>query len=172
MRSRIMNLKEINPLVLAYLGDSVYETYIRLFLVKKNIPNIGSLQKESLSYVTAKSQASILTKLIDANFFDEEELTIIRRARNTKGHMPPKGCDLATYHFATAFEAVIGYLYLKGDNKKIMNLMEKIEMLLNDCLIDISEVDGFVVSKGPGSFTGLRIGMATFKGLSMGANKP
>jgi ribonuclease-3 family protein len=63
-----------------------------------------------------------------ANFFDEEELTIIRRARNTKGHKPPKGCDLATYHFATAFEAVIGYLYLKGDNKKIMNLMEKIEM--------------------------------------------
>lgn len=123
-----MNLKEINPLVLAYLGDSVYETYIRLFLVKKNIPNIGSLQKESLSYVTAKSQASILTKLIDANFFDEEELTIIRRARNTKGHKSPKGCDLATYHFATAFEAVIGYLYLKGDNEKIMNLMEKIEM--------------------------------------------
>lgn len=123
-----MNLKEINPLVLAYLGDSVYETYIRLFLVKKNIPNIGSLQKESLSYVTAKSQASILTKLIDANFFDEEELTIIRRARNTKGHKPPKVCDLATYHFATAFEAVIGYLYLKGDNEKIMNLMEKIEM--------------------------------------------
>ena len=123
-----MNLKEINPLVLAYLGDSVYETYIRLFLVKKNIPNIGSLQKESLSYVTAKSQASILTKLIDANFFDEEELTIIRRARNTKGHKPPKGCDLATDHFATAFEAVIGYLYLKGDNEKIMNLMEKIEM--------------------------------------------
>ncbi len=122
-----MNLKEINPLVLAYLGDSVYETYIRLFLVKKNIPNIGSLQKESLSYVTAKSQASILTRLIDANFFDEEELTIIRRARNTKGHKPPKGCDLATYHFATAFEAVIGYLYLKGDNEKIMNLMEKIE---------------------------------------------
>lgn len=123
-----MNLKEINPLILAYLGDSVYETYIRLFLVKKNIPNIGSLQKESLSYVTAKSQASILTKLIDDNFFDEEELTIIRRARNTKGHKPTKGCDLATYHFATAFEAVIGYLYLKGDNKKIMNLMEKIEM--------------------------------------------
>ncbi len=123
-----MNLKEINPLVLAYLGDSVYETYIRLFLVKKKIPNIGSLQKESLSYVTAKSQASILTKLIDANFFDEEELTIIRRARNTKGHKPPKCCDLATYHFATAFEAVIGYLYLKGDNEKIMNLMEKIEM--------------------------------------------
>lgn len=123
-----MNLKEINPLVLAYLGDSVYETYIRLFLVKKNIPNIGSLQKKSLSYVTAKSQASILTKLIDANFFDEEELTIIRRARNTKGHKPPKGCDLTTYHFATAFEAVIGYLYLKGDNEKIMNLMKKIEM--------------------------------------------
>ena len=123
-----MNLKEINPLVLAYLGDSVYDTYIILFLVMKNIPNIGSLQKESLSYVTAKRQALILNKLVKDNFFNEEELAIIRRARNTKGHKPPKGCDLATYHFATAFEAVIGYLYLKGDNEKIMNLMEKIEM--------------------------------------------
>ena len=55
-----MNLNEINPLVLAYLGDSVYETYIRLYLVKQNIPTIGKLQHTSLFYVTAKSQANIL----------------------------------------------------------------------------------------------------------------
>ena len=121
-----MNLKEINPLVLAYLGDSIYETYIRLFLVKKNIPNIGSLQKESLSYVTAKRQALILNKLVKDNFFNEEELAIIRRARNTKGHRLPKGCDLATYHLATAFEAIIGYLYLKENKERIDNLMERI----------------------------------------------
>lgn len=121
-----MNLKEINPLVLAYLGDSIYETYIRLFLVKKNIPNIGSLQKESLSYVTAKRQALILNKLVKDNFFNEEELAIIRRARNTKGHRPPKCCDLATYHLATAFEAIIGYLYLKENKERIDNLMERI----------------------------------------------
>ncbi|MBD9099163.1 ribonuclease III [bacterium] len=126
MRSNVMNLKEINPLVLAYLGDSIYETYIRLFLVKKNIPNIGSLQKESLSYVTAKKQALILNKLVKDNFFNEEELAIIRRARNTKGHRPPKGCDLATYHLATAFEAIIGYLYLKENKERIDNLMERI----------------------------------------------
>ncbi len=123
-----MNLNEINPLVLAYLGDSVYETYIRLYLVKQNIPTIGKLQHTSLFYVTAKSQANIIDRLIKTNFFNDEELDIIRRARNTKGHKPPKGCDLATYHFATAFEAVIGYLYLKGNNDKIKKLMEQVEM--------------------------------------------
>ena len=69
-------------------------------------------------------------------------------------------------------EFVLGEYTLNFKREHSVILMEKIEMLLNDCQIDISEVDGFVVSKGPGSFTGLRIGMATIKGLSMGANKP
>ena len=67
-------------------------------------------------------------------------------------------------------EFVLGEYTLNFKREHSVILMEKIEMLLNDCQIDISEVDGFVVSKGPGSFTGLRIGMATIKGLSMGAN--
>ncbi|MCQ2969356.1 MAG: tRNA (adenosine(37)-N6)-threonylcarbamoyltransferase complex dimerization subunit type 1 TsaB [Clostridium sp.] len=69
-------------------------------------------------------------------------------------------------------EHLLGEFTLNFKREHSVILMEKIEMLLNDCNIDISEVDGFVVSKGPGSFTGLRIGMATVKGLSMGTNKP
>ena len=69
-------------------------------------------------------------------------------------------------------EFVLGEYTLNFKREHSVILIEKIEMLLNDCQIDISEVDGFVVSKGPGSFTGLRIGMATIKGLSMGANMP
>lgn len=69
-------------------------------------------------------------------------------------------------------EDLLGEFTLNFKREHSVILMEKIEMLLKDCNIDISEVDGFVVSKGPGSFTGLRIGIATVKGLSMGSNKP
>ena len=69
-------------------------------------------------------------------------------------------------------EHLLGEFTLNFKREHSVILMEKIEMLLKDCNIDISEVDGFVVSKGPGSFTGLRIGMATVKGLSMGSNRP
>ena len=69
-------------------------------------------------------------------------------------------------------EHLLGEFTLNFKREHSVILMEKIEMLLKDCNIDISEVDGFLVPKGPGSFTGLRIGMATVKGLSMGSNKP
>lgn len=69
-------------------------------------------------------------------------------------------------------ENLLGEFTLNFKREHSVILMDKIESLLKDCNIDINEVDGFVVSKGPGSFTGLRIGMATVKGLSMGSNKP
>lgn len=69
-------------------------------------------------------------------------------------------------------EHVLGEFTINFKREHSVILMEKVEELLKDCEIDINDVDGFVVSKGPGSFTGLRIGMATVKGLSMGSNKP
>ena len=110
-----MNLLEINVLVLAYLGDSVYENYIRDFLIKKGISNVNVLQQESIKYVSAKNQAKFLKELIDLDFFTEEELSVIRRARNYKSNRHPKNCDIITYKHATALEAVIGYLNLKND---------------------------------------------------------
>ena len=69
-------------------------------------------------------------------------------------------------------EYILGEYTLNFKREHSVILMDKVQMLLKDCEVDIDEIDGFVVSKGPGSFTGLRIGMATVKGLSMGSNKP
>ena len=107
-----MDVREINPLVLAFLGDSIYEVYIRKYLINRGIANVNDLQTESINYVSAKSQAGLLKKMMDEEFFVEEEIDVIKRARNSKSKSHPKNCDIVTYKHATAFEALIGYLYL------------------------------------------------------------
>ena len=106
----------MNNLVLAYLGDAVYELYIRENLIKKGICKVKDLQKESIKYVSAKSQVDILERLIETNFFKEEEIDIIKRGRNAKGHKS-KSTDIVTYKKSTGFECLIGYLYLNDKNR-------------------------------------------------------
>ena len=121
-----MNLEGMNVLVFAYLGDTIYEDYIRKFLIKKGIPHVDDLQKEAVKYVSASSQASFLKELINNNFFTEEELGVIRRARNYKTKSHAKSCDIVTYKHATALEAIIGYLELKSNKVRINEIMEQI----------------------------------------------
>lgn len=122
-----MDLNTVNVLVFAYLGDTIYEDYIRKYLIiNKKIPNVNDLQKESINYVSAMSQANYLNKLIENNFFTEEELSVIRRARNYKSKSHPKSCDIVTYKHATALEAVIGYLELSNRQDRINELMKQI----------------------------------------------
>ena len=122
-----MDLNTVNVLVFAYLGDTIYEDYIRKYLIiNKRVPNVNDLQKEAINYVSAKSQAVFLNNLIEKNFFNEEELSVIRRARNYKSKSHPKGCDIVTYKHATALEAVIGYLELSNNHNRINALMEQI----------------------------------------------
>ena len=89
-----MDVRNINVLVLAYLGDTIYEDYIRRFLIKSGIANVNDLQTESIKYVSAKSQSMFLTNLIDENFFSEEELDVIKRARNNTSKAHPKNTDI------------------------------------------------------------------------------
>lgn len=121
-----MNVLEVNSLALAYLGDSIYESYIREYLIKKGISHVNDLQVESLNYVSAKSQARILKDLMDKNVFTEEELTIIKRARNTKSKSHPKSCDIITYQHATSLEALFGYLKLRKNEERIEEIISKI----------------------------------------------
>ncbi len=121
-----MTVLEINVLVLAYLGDTIYENYVRRFLINKNIANVNDLQKESVKYVSAVNQAKFIKELIDEDFFTAEELNVIKRARNYKNNSHPKNCDIVTYKYATALEALIGYLDLSKNNKRIDEIMEKI----------------------------------------------
>ena len=121
-----MNVLEVSSLALAYLGDSIYESYIREYLIKKGISHVNDLQVESLNYVSAKSQARILKDLMDKNIFTDEELTIIKRARNTKSKSHPKSCDIITYQHATSLEALFGYLKLRKNEERIEEIISKI----------------------------------------------
>ena len=119
-----MNVLEINVLVLAYLGDTIYENYVRKFLIQKGIANVDLLQKEAISYVSAKSQAAFLQKMLDQDFLLEDEIDVFKRARNYKTTSHPKSCDIITYKYATGLEAIIGYL-------EIINHRERIDEIMN-----------------------------------------
>ena len=120
----IMQTREINVLVLAYLGDTIYENYVRKFLIKKGIANVNLLQKEAIAYVSAKSQAAFLTKMIDDGFLTDEEVVIVKRARNYKTTSHPKSCDIVTYKYATGLESLIGYLDLENRRERIDEIMK------------------------------------------------
>ena len=118
-----MNLLEVNVLVLAYMGDTVYEDYIRKYLINKGIGNVNDLQTEALKYVSAINQAKFLTEMIDNNYLFEKELDIVKRARNYKTTSHPKSCDIITYKYATGLEALIGYLYLDNNIERVNEIM-------------------------------------------------
>ena len=118
-----MNVKEINVLVLAYLGDTIYENYVRKYLIGKGIGNVNDLQKESVNYVSAKSQAKYLQEMMDKNFLSDNEITVVKRARNYKTTSHPKNCDIVTYKYATGLESLIGYLDLEGKRDRIDEIM-------------------------------------------------
>ena len=118
-----MDLKEINVLVLAYLGDAIYEYYVRNYLIDKKIANVNDLQNNAINYVSANTQAKYLTEMLDQEFLTEEEIDVVKRARNYKTTSHPKNCDIITYKYATGLEALIGYLDLKKDKERINEIM-------------------------------------------------
>lgn len=119
-----MNINEVNILALAYLGDSVYELYIRDFLINKGIYKVNNLQKESLNYVTAKAQSKFIENLLDNNLLNEDELDIVKRGRNAKVYSHPKNTDILTYKYATSLECLFGYLYLLKKYDRIDELLK------------------------------------------------
>lgn len=118
-----MNVLEINVLVLAYLGDTIYENYIRRHLINSGIGNVNDLQKNATNYVSAVNQAKFLTEMMDSDFLSSEELDVVKRARNYKTTSHPKSCDIITYKYATGLEALIGYLDLKNNKERIDEIM-------------------------------------------------
>ena len=118
-----MKVVEINSLVLAYLGDTVYENYVRKFLVQQGIAHVDELQKKAVQYVSANSQSRFLQRMIDDNFVTEKELGVVKRSRNYKSTSHPKSCDIITYKYATGLEALIGYLDLEQKSDRIQEIM-------------------------------------------------
>lgn len=114
-------VKRNDPVVLAYIGDSLYDLYVRCRLAFSGDYSAGSLHKMSIKYVCARGQAKALDIVEDA--LGEEEKNIVRRARNAKT-TPPKNCDKTTYIKATAFEALAGYLYLTSNSERLEEMFK------------------------------------------------
>lgn len=115
--------KALNPLQLAFVGDGIYELYIRSYVLSSNRElNVHKLHKEAVNYVKAHGQSEIIKALMDA--LTEEELYIFKRGRNAKSATVPKNADVTEYRYATGFEAVVGYLYLTDQEERLHFILE------------------------------------------------
>lgn len=120
----ITDIRLMNPLTWAYIGDNVYELFIRTYLINTTNLKPHKLHIEAIKYVKASAQANILKKIYED--LTEEEKEIVRRGRNTENHHVPKNSNVQEYMYATAFEALIGYLYLTKQNKRLKEILNKI----------------------------------------------
>ena len=120
--SKIKLVKQMSPLTWAYLGDSIFETYIRDYLVDTTNLKPNKLHRKAIMYVKAKAQADVIKKL-DAYLSDEEK-DIVKRTRNTENHHVPKNADKADYMYSTAFEGLIGYLYLTKQEERLAEILK------------------------------------------------
>ena len=112
-----MNPKEINTTALAYIGDAVYEIYVREHVLEASKTqafgaHVDALHKKAVRYVRADGQAKALRRMLKEGFLTAEEEALVRRARNHKSASKPKNADAMDYKYATALEALIGYWYL------------------------------------------------------------
>lgn len=108
-----VNLDTISPITLAFYGDAFHTLMVRKYFLDKGMATSNNLHKTCSKFCSAKGQATALdfiTPLLSA-----EELEIVRRARNSKTHNPPKNCDLEIYKKATSFEALLAYLIIKNE---------------------------------------------------------
>ncbi len=115
--------------LLAYMGDAIYEVYVRKHVIEQGCLPAKELHKKSIKYVKASGQAEALQKMQDT--LSDDESLIVRRAKNHKVTSKAKNADFMTYRWATAFEALVGYLYLSQDIKRmeeiIFRAMEEVD---------------------------------------------
>ena len=119
----IEEVRQMSPLTWAYVGDSVYEIYIRTYLTNTTHLKPHELHIKSIKYVKARAQSDILQKL--DGILTQEEKDIVRRGRNTKNNHIAKNASVQDYMYSTAFEALIGYLYLTKQDDRLNELLTK-----------------------------------------------
>jgi len=121
-RPDMQYISQLSPLVLAFVGDSVFDLFIRSRLVMKKRESAHKMHVKAINYVKASAQSKIVSELLDR--LNDDEKIIFKRGRNSKSATIPKHADVLDYRRATAFEAVLGYLYLSG-------MYERLEEILN-----------------------------------------
>ena len=116
-----VDIQTYSPLTLAYIGDAAYELVVRTFLVDQGNSRPDKLHRKASSMVKAAAQAAMAEALKDS--LTEEELSVYRRGRNAKSPTMAKNASMSDYRKATGFEALMGYLYLKGEQKRLIDLV-------------------------------------------------
>ncbi len=122
--------RRISPLVLAYVGDAVYERYIRIYVIARKRGNVHNLHKRAIKYVKASGQAYALSQIM--NMLTDDEKAIVRRARNQKPHSVPKNANLSDYCHATALEALLGHHMIENNISRIEEIMKSVIIAVNN----------------------------------------
>lgn len=117
-----MDIREYSPLTLAYIGDSIYDLIIKSLVINKGNKQVQKLHKETSSLVQASAQ-SMMMRAMQEELTDEER-AVYKRGRNAKSVSPAKNQSITDYRRATGFEALLGYLYLKEDWKRMLDLVK------------------------------------------------
>lgn len=118
-----IDIQTVPAQTLAFIGDAVYNVYIRTYLTSISTSKAGILHKLSIKYVSAKGQSETIDKIMD--MLTEEEIAVYKRGRNTNIHTVSKNVDVVEYKKATGFECLIGYLYVTKNNKRLDEIIKK-----------------------------------------------
>lgn len=121
-KNKNISANQYSPLVLAYIGDSIFDVYIRTSIIAEGNKPVNKMHQESKQYVKASEQSKIYHKI--ENILTPEEISIYKRGRNAKPHTSPKNATISDYRQATGLESLIGYLYIDGQIDRLIELMD------------------------------------------------
>lgn len=122
-----MNIKDaklLNGLALAYMGDGVYDLYIREHLLNEGTTKPNQLHKKATQFVSARAQAHLIDLMFEQELLSEEEIDYFKRGRNAKSHTKAKNASAADYSKSSGFEALMGYLYLTEQESRLDTLIQ------------------------------------------------
>lgn len=119
----MLDINMINGIALAFEGDAVYAMYIRRHLIFQGMTKPNKLHKEATKYVSARAQADLISLMLTRDILTEKEQEIYKRGRNTNSHTKAKNADVVTYRMSTGFEAILGYLHMTDDIKRLEELI-------------------------------------------------
>ncbi|KGP89752.1 ribonuclease III [Pontibacillus chungwhensis BH030062] len=125
MNHQKVDVRQMKSLTLAYMGDVVYEQFVREHLIRSGSVKPQQLHQAAVRFVSAKSQAAVIRYWLDEQLLTEAEEGIARRGRNAKSGSTPKNTDVQTYRYSTAFEALLGYLYFMEQKDRLIELVDQ-----------------------------------------------
>lgn len=120
-----VSISASNTTALAYLGDAVYEVFIRRYVLKDGGVQVDRLNRRAIQFVRADSQAAIVREMIEEGFLTDEEERLVKRGRNHTNTSRPRGSSPMQYKWATGFEALIGFLYQDGREERLREVVRR-----------------------------------------------